>query len=247
MHRICVPSAEQADRFIELGAHAASVAVTGHTKYDTSPSVTTEEAKRAIREEFFPGDRGDAPIIVLGSVRPGEEEWWLQAFERKNAHGTPAKMIIAPRHAEKFDYFAERLARSAVTWERWSRQSRETREIVLLDAMGQLERAYSIASLAFIGATFVDIGGHNPFEPAMYGVPVCVGPFVRNIRDLVSDMEAAAGIVRLATSVDVEVAVSRVVNGDPELAHLGEKGRDVWKRHSGAAHRVISELVGENL
>jgi 3-deoxy-D-manno-octulosonic-acid transferase len=116
--------------------------------------------------------------------------------------------------------------------------------VLVLDTMGLLEEAYAAGDLAFIGATLVDIGGHNPLEPAMYGVPVCVGPYTSVIRTIVDEMEAAGGVIRVSSAADISTLVDRLVRRDDTLKLAGEAGKRVWARHRGAAKRVFDRIVG---
>jgi 3-deoxy-D-manno-octulosonic-acid transferase len=243
---VCVSSPEQADRFRAIGVPPERVIVTGHTKYDTSPSVETEEERRALRKAYFPEASESAPIIVLGSVRPSEENGWLSACVEQWQAGSELKVIVAPRHAEKFEHFARVLSGTGRQWARWSDPDSVragNHDVLLLDTMGRLEGAYSIAALAFVGATLVDIGGHNPLEPAMYGVPVCVGPFVKNINEIVAEMLGRRGILSVNSSTAIRSTVSRVAHADPVLRQVGAEGRLVWERHRGATGRVITALL----
>lgn len=242
---ICVASEGQRDRFLSLGCPVSCIHVTGNTKYDTHPRFASPSDTKQIRENFFPEIEDDTPIVVLGSVRPKEESEWLHAFNEMREAGVTIKMVIAPRHAEKFNFFASILETQKWPWARWSEGSVKERDLLLLDTMGKLEEAYSVASLAFIGATLVDIGGHNPFEPAMYGVPVCVGPFVRNIRDIVDEMQDVEGIIPLSSAADISRVMNEVVSPNRHLIGIGERGQSVWSKHVGATERVLAVLMEE--
>lgn len=239
---VSVPDEEQRARFAELGVPAERVHVTGHTKYDTAPRFDGGERRREIRESFFPGIADETPIVVLGSVRPGEESWWFGAFERVWREGKSCKVVIAPRHAEKFQHFAALAERLSVSTRRWSSGpplAGRSFDVVLLDVMGKLEEAYAAADAAFVGATLVDIGGHNPLEPAMYGCPVVVGPYTSVVREVVSEMKRADGIAQVRSADEINGIVERLCARDEALRAVGERGRGVWQTHRGAARRAL--------
>jgi 3-deoxy-D-manno-octulosonic-acid transferase len=242
---ICVPNKMQADRYIALGAQPEAVVVTGHSKYDTDPRITSDEERVSIRRELFPKADGAVPIVVLGSIRPGEERYWFDAFAGQRQRGAKVKMVVAPRHAERFSYFSEQLTSTGLPFARWS--ERDTwgevdNDIVLLDTMGKLEEAYAVASLAFVGATLVDVGGHNPIEPAMYAAPVVVGPYISVIEDVIDEMRGCAGVIEVSSASDIATVVERVVKYDPKVTQVGMAGRGVWQRHRGAAQRIASAV-----
>lgn len=251
---VCVANDVQRERYLELGVRPDTIHVTGHTKYDCEPRVTGEVARAELRASFFPGESQTTPIVVLGSLRPGEEDEWFSAIATLQSQGNKLKVIIAPRHMEKVDHFIRKLDSSGCAWARWSDQRTDSfgrHDILLLDTMGKLEEAYSVAQLAFIGATLVDIGGHNPLEAAMYGVPVVVGPHISVIRELVEDMRGVGGIVEVENSTGLSADLSAVLSGllmrvvarDPVLAELGLQGQRVWLKHRGAARRVVSVIA----
>lgn len=242
---VCVPNNEQAERYRMLGVTPERLHVTGHTKYDVEPRVIGAEGLQMARETLAPLWNASDPIIVLGSIRPEEEDAWLRAFAAVWKSGKVLRVIVAPRHMEKVEYFAQRLEKIGARYVRWSTiGDRADADVILLDVMGKLESAYAIANLAFVGATLVDIGGHNPFEPAMYGVPVVVGPHISVIRDVVGEMREARGILEVNGGDDLAQLVDRVINRDEALREVGRKGQEVWLRHRGAAKRVLSIITG---
>lgn len=240
---VCVADPVQRERFLELGVRHEVIHVTGHTKYDTEPKVNSEDARRAARGQFFPGESEASPVLVLGSLRPGEETPWLAAISDSLAEGKGLKVVLAPRHMEKVGYFVEKVRESGIPWRLWSDAAAASRDLVILDTMGRLEDAYAIASLAFIGGTLVDIGGHNPLEAAMYGVPVVVGPYTSVIRDVVEQMRRCDGRIEIAPSTDLKPLIKRLVDRDPTLREIGVRGREVWCTHRGAVARVLKVLA----
>jgi 3-deoxy-D-manno-octulosonic-acid transferase len=254
---VCVPSAQQAERYRFLGVPSHRIVVTGHSKYDAAPRFAEAEVRAQLRRAFFPALPASVPIVVLGSVRPGEEKLWLEGLQHCRAAGLQLACIVAPRHQEKFPYFAEQLRLRGASCARWSQRQEwsssqgaavasaaGSHAVVLLDTMGELEAAYACADLAFVGATLVDVGGHNPLEPAMYGVPVVVGPHIAVIRDTIAEMRLRGGVFEVRSGADICALLERVGRGDPALAAVGQAGRSVWSAHTGAAQRIVEVLRG---
>ncbi len=240
---VCVASHSQAERYVDLGVRRDAVHITGHTKYDIAPKVTSDGERIALRRAFFPSTSEETRIVVLGSLRPGEEVFWLEAFQAIRAVGRDVKVILAPRHMEKVDYFVSKVRSTNLSWARWSDlEGGHSPDILVLDVMGKLEEAYATAHLAFIGGTLVDIGGHNPLEPAMYGIPVVVGPYTSVIQDVLSDMRESQAVIEVGVGQNVLPILERLVADDVALRETGERGRQVWLQHRGAAQRVVSVI-----
>lgn len=128
------------------------------------------------REPAEPVDLGlERPVIVAGSTRPGDEQAVLAAWRRL---GPRPRLVLAPRHPERFDALR--------TWldtlpEAHARRSAgptpAATEVLLLDTLGELAGAYAHADAAFVGGTFdAELGGHSPAEAAAWGLPVIRGP-----------------------------------------------------------------------
>lgn len=239
---ICVTDDVQRDRYVALGVRAELVQVTGHTKYDIEPRFNGDHAKKIAGGSPFWSQGSPAPVVVLGSLRPGEENYWLGAVSAVVRQQGALRLILAPRHMERVEYFAERLTAAGIPFSRWSqtRGSSQREEVILLDVLGMLEQAYAVADLAFVGGTLVDIGGHNPLEPAMYGVPVVVGPYTSVIRDVIGGMQKLSGVLEVRTEGEVSALIARVMGRDPELALVGRRGESVWRSHRGAVKRVMA-------
>ncbi len=116
--------------------------------------------------------------IVAASTHEDEEELILEAFleYRLEQH---AKLIVVPRHPERFDAvyrLLENLCGDEVTCSRWSETQELSTDIILVDAMGELNNIYAISDVAILGGAFrEDVGGHNPLEPAHFGCKIITG------------------------------------------------------------------------
>ncbi|MFN4896308.1 MAG: 3-deoxy-D-manno-octulosonic acid transferase [Pseudomonadota bacterium] len=251
---ISVPDQQQRERFISLGVEDSRVHVTGHTKYDSAPSHAAlsfgqpgaDTARGSSRRRFFPDSNVQTPIVVLGSLREGEQQIWFGALKRAWQSGMQLRVIVAPRHAERFEFFwgeIQRLGQRATRWSAGEKALARGHDLLLLDTMGLLEEAYAVSDLAFVGATLVDIGGHNPLEPAMYGVPVVVGPYTSVINEPVSRMRAEGGIIEVRSEVDVFDLLGRIASRDSGLDSVGRAGYSVYSQYRGAADRVLAVIT----
>jgi 3-deoxy-D-manno-octulosonic-acid transferase len=118
------------------------------------------------------------PPILAGSTRAGDEAALLEAWRSLDAR---PQLVLAPRHASRFDEVATLIEDTGLRWGRRSAlEGPEVPagiEILLLDSVGELAGLYPLARVAFIGGTFDSaIGGHSAAEAARAGVPVVHGP-----------------------------------------------------------------------
>lgn len=170
--RILCQSPEDMARFIALGAQ--NVEVVGNIKL----AQKIEAAKRYSKSQGL--------LIVAGSTHEGEEEGILRGFIAYRINNPQAKLLIVPRHPERFNKVADLIERhsSGLSFSRWSDSQTLESDITLIDAMGELNNLYAISDIAILGGAFTPIGGHNPLEPAHFGCKIITGKQVFLQREL---------------------------------------------------------------
>ncbi len=228
------------ERFAALGVTAERIVVAGNIKYDVEADERTLEWAEAVRAAA-----AGRPILVAGSTMEGEEATLLDAMAGLGDGATAPFLVLAPRHPERFDAVAKLLDERAVAWVRRSAGGpiAEGTVVFLLDTIGELARAYGLASVAYIGGSLVATGGHNPLEAAVWGVPVVSGAHVHNFREVYDELTAAGG-ARLVTGRGELAAAAAAWLDEPDLARAaGAAGRDVVLRNRGATARTVSALL----
>jgi len=228
---VAAQTEEYAQRFRELGTPSEGVTVTDTMKWDTVALVDEVEGARELAEAM--GIDSDRPLVVAGSTGPGEEE--LLIGERPPG----VQLLLVPRKPERFDEVA-RLApgivrRSLRLDGGFPRGVSGTRsappDLFLLDTMGELTKAYSLADVAIVGRSFVPLGGSDPIEPVALGKPTLVGPRHENFRDVVAALEEGGGL----RVVDRPMEVAQELLADPDEGRaMAVRGREVIRRRQGA-------------
>ncbi len=241
IHRILAQSEMDAERLRALGCGAVEVA--GNLKYDLKADAGSEIV--SLLRAWAPERRW----LVAGSTLEGEEQALIAAWPQLRKTNGGLLLLLAPRHPERFDAVARMLHESGIPWRRRSELNSDALhsdevEIVLLDTLGELAAAYAVAEVAFVGGSVAQAGGHNPLEPALYGVPVVMGPHVENFRGIVADMQAEDAI--LVTQTEgfdaVRDALQNLLNDPATARMMGERARAVLARHAGATERTLEAM-----
>jgi 3-deoxy-D-manno-octulosonic-acid transferase len=222
-----------AERLSALGCERVTVA--GNLKFDVRSGRDSE----AVR--LLEGSRSGLHMIVAGSTLEGEEAALLGAWPAL-LHAEPGlAMVMAPRHPERFKAVADLLDRSGFAWRRrtmWGKRPLAAGEIVLLDSLGELATVYSVGAVAFVGGSLVEAGGHNPLEPAQFGVPVLMGPHYANFRAIVERMRERDAL-RIVAREGLEAGIGSLL-ADPEgTAAMGARGLAVFAEQAGATGRTV--------
>ncbi len=118
--------------------------------------------------------------------------------------------------------------------------------VFLLDSIGELASVYSLADLAFIGGGLLTPGGHNPLEPAQFGVPVAMGPHYENFRAIVEKLLAAEAVAIIAND-QLQATFHRLLTNENAAREMGARARKVFESEAGAteaAADALLEIVG---
>jgi 3-deoxy-D-manno-octulosonic-acid transferase len=267
-----------ANRARELGA--SRVQVCGNLKYDAafedssspddsnlSVEISNSESPelagptREIDQQF--GLSASSHLIVAGSTAPGEEEMLVSSLREVRAHpGLEAtRLLVAPRHPERFNEVArlisrseftcalrsDSLQRSASSVPSGSTQMRiverapQGADVILLDTIGELALVYRFAAVVFVGGSLVSRGGHNVIEPAAFAKPIIVGPHTENFRQIVSDFTRAGALVQ-ADSGALTGELIRLLSDPTQACAMGERARNILMANRGATECVTQEI-----
>jgi len=212
----------------------------GNTKFDVERGSLAQ-----VSDPFWDAyHRDKRPTIVLGCVRPGEETWWFRALQRLSEKQRNIRIVVAPRHREKFDFFAEKITEFQLPFIRRSRERYDSNApVVLLDQFGELSSVYQGATLSFIGATLVPLGGHNPLEAAAWGSFVAVGPSCDTYETIVKALVAAGAGAIVSSEQEVEKLIINALFDPEGMRKRGSAGVQVWEAQRGATDRILSRLA----
>ncbi|MCH7910084.1 MAG: 3-deoxy-D-manno-octulosonic acid transferase [Candidatus Hydrogenedentes bacterium] len=245
----CITSAgmqneRYAERLQALGADPARVTVTGNSKFDSAPARLSGEERARLRTALrIPPE---APVLVFGSTRPGDEALAAQCWESLKDRLPGLVLIVAPRHLERLSEAREAFRGSAVLLRSQldaAAGSMSHGGVVLLDTHGELSCIYAIATVAIIGGSFYPgIDGHNPIEPAAQGVPTVFGPYMRNFPEAADALLAQNGAVQ-STSADTLCSVlESLLDDSGARTRLGENASRTVLENRGATERTL-ELI----
>ncbi len=230
-----------AEKIIALGADKSRVGLMGNFKFDISfdtlhPLQWLEPVS--------------GRILLAASTHKGEEEIILDAYETAKLNHPDLKLIIAPRHPERFSEVEEILGKRDFNFIRRSALSNGLYagtqyaapfDIILLDTIGELSQVFSRSSIAFVGGSLVPLGGHNILEPAYWGRPIIFGPHMDNF-PIANEFLARAAAIQVNNADEIAQAVKHLLDNNEKAVRLGQNAKTIVEENSGAVNKAI-ELV----
>lgn len=214
------------------------VEVTGSLKYDQPTGPRPDPADIGL-------DR-DRPVLIAGSTHKGEEEAVIRAWQTVRAERPEAALILAPRDRTRFDKVAKLIARQTGAPPARLSQGQglaDDRPVLLADVLGRLNDLYALARAAFVGGSLTDHGGHNPLEPAAWGVPVAFGPFMADFAAEAKSLVRGGG-GRLVRNDDQLADWWRLMLTDQAARQTaGRAAEAAMAAQQGAAERTVDLLA----
>lgn len=254
-------------RFIELGAAPHQVAVTGSLKFDGAesnphhPGVTHLRrilglAETGVRETVKRQESLEQkPMVwVAGSTQDPEEKTAIETFLAVRARYPNLKLIVAPRHPERFEIVADFIRKSGLTGKRLSEtrkisadkpsvNSSSDWDILLVDTIGDLPFVWGLADLAFVGGSFGKRNGQNMIEPAAFGASISFGPRTGNFRDVVRLLLDQQAAVVLDEPSDMAAWVEKLISNPAFRKKTGNAAKSVVLQHRGATNRTAQKVL----
>lgn len=195
---------DSAQRFHQLGAKPEQIQVAGSLKWViNAPKVNHSNDKLPLDDKrMAPNVKGlehlERPVWVAASTHNDEEKivlLWQQQLLTMASVQNPL-LILVPRHPERFDEVAALIEQSGLIMARRSMNEAVTAEtqVYLADSMGELMTWFSLADVALVGGSLVDIGGHNPVEPASVATPIVMGRYTQSCQTVVDKLAGVGAL-----------------------------------------------------
>ncbi len=234
-------SERDGERAVAIGARPDRVRITGNMKFDQAEPELEEGEREALRAALkIPLD---GRTLIAGSTHPGEETAVVEAFKRLRASWPDLRLLIAPRHPERFDEvtrMADAAGLSTARKTELDAGGSGEPEVVVIDTIGELARLYGIGDIIFVGGTLAPVGGHNVLEPIAYGKPVLFGPHVQNIPDIAAALIEAGGAVQVDDADALFRAASKFLDDPAALEEAGRRAYSILEPNQGATERNLA-------
>lgn len=230
----CMQSENDAERIIELGADCKKVYVMGNLKFDINFEIYSEAEREKFRETLNIGKR---KVLVAGSTRAGEDEKLISVYKKLKNY----ILILVPRHIERVPLVERIIEDEKLKYIKFSDLDKNNpvdTNIILVDKIGILRELYSIADIAFVGGTLVDIGGHSLLEPLFYKKTPIFGPYLQNVKDISKEILDRKIGYRVTDENEFILAIENIEKNSSS----DEKINNFFRSNSQVAEKIIEHI-----
>jgi len=229
------------ERFVALGLPRENLQITGSIKFDLELGQSLRERASILRRELRCDQR---PVLVAASTHAGEDEQVLAAFRAVRMSHSDCLLVLVPRHPERFNAVYAQCEQAG--WQVARRSEGVipglTVEVLLGDTMGELLLLLSAATVAIVGGSLVEHGGHNVLEASAWGAPVVTGPYMFNFEEISTLLVAAGAMIRLDDSARLSDCLPQLLADESRRAAMSAAGLRVVDENRGARRRLLALL-----
>lgn len=237
--KILMQTEADTQRIISIGAKPEIVSTMGNLKFDIKKNLTDAEIENLKNEIKLE----DSPLLIAGSTHSGEDEIVIESFTELKKEFPKLKLMIAPRHPERYESVQELIKKSGLKHgKRSTKDTFENNEIIMLDTMGELFKFYSACDIAFIGGSFVKTGGHNPLEAAIWQKPTISGPSVFNFKDIYAILTSLNASKIVDSEKELTKTTKKLLSDKTLYSAMKSNTKKAFELNNGALDFVITTL-----
>ncbi|NQZ45734.1 MAG: 3-deoxy-D-manno-octulosonic acid transferase [Flavobacteriaceae bacterium] len=238
LHRfthISVQDTPSAQLLHKLGIQ--EVGISGDTRFDR----VAEVANEAVALDFMASFKNGHSCVVAGSTWPEGEQLLVPYI---NASTKGVKFVIAPHNIKTshIDGLVASLNKKVVRYSEMAGRSISDHEVLIIDTIGLLTKIYRYADIAYVGGGFVT-GLHNTLEPAVFGIPIVIGPQFKGFKE-VEDLVAKKGILVVSDADQLAATLDRCLEDARFARTTGSVNSDYVKERQGATEKVLAHVQG---
>ncbi|MCH2210769.1 MAG: 3-deoxy-D-manno-octulosonic acid transferase [Fuerstiella sp.] len=243
---VATQTQEYAQRLIALGTRPPCTVVTGSVKFDGVNTDRSNADTLALRKLFCLSDT--ETVLIAGSTQSPEEEMVIDAWRKLRSEYPGVRLILVPRHQERFNAVAELLSRRNLKYVRRtmlddSRPRVPSDAVILMDTIGELGVCWGLSDVAYVGGSFGTRGGQNMLEPAAYGAAVLFGPNTWNFRDIVRMLISSDAAIEVTSTDDFETQVRQLLFDVRRRTELGAAARQLVLSQKGAIPHTVRLIL----
>lgn len=235
---LCADKDDQS-RYIKIGVRPEWTKVNGNLKYDLKADLVRFTAGVQIKSQL------KGPVLGAISTHSGEEVLILKNYLQLKKSIPNLSLVLVPRHKQGSELAAKYLQDNAIPYIMKSQKGNDLSfngGILLGNTLGEIALYFGLCDLVFMGGSFTTTGGHNPLEPACYGLASITGPDFHNFRSEYRRLTASKGAFVVNTPDEFCSLCKKMLTDLNSCKQAGANAKKVLHSGQGAVQRTLNDL-----
>ncbi len=209
--------------------------VTGDTRLDRVSEILHADNSLDFMNRFSTTSN----CLVSGSTWPEDETFLVDYI---NSSSSDMKFVIAPHNIKK-EHSAtlkDSITRPTLLYSEIEAQNLDAIDVLIIDTIGLLTKIYSYASIAYVGGGFAT-GLHNTLEPAVFGIPVIIGPKYLGFIEA-EELVAIGGILSIRDKEELAQCIDQLKSSKSTREKLGRLNATYITQNKGASIHIMKGI-----
>ncbi len=239
IHHILTVSEKDKQGFEGFRLSFPNIEAVGDTRFDQVWQRSAESKTKHIVPAHITDEK---KVLVIGSSWSEDEEVLFPALIRfANEHSDFLTILVPHEPDEHTLERIEYMANGTLSSIRFSSLADYNgQQLIIVDSVGILMTLYKYGQVAYVGGSFAQ-GIHNVLEPAVYGVPLLIGPKHTNSQEAVEMVKQNAAFV-VTTPDEVYGYLEEFFGGETLRLTAGQASSEFVKKNIGATGRFLARL-----
>lgn len=223
------------NNMLAFGIDRSKVHTLGNLKFDTP---VVNNLKNIELQALLPADK---KILTAGSTHPGEEELIFAVYSRLKDNYSDLFLAIVPRNPDRAAEIATLAADAGMKARFRSENKHDTSsDLLIVDTIGELIEVYRASWAAFVGGSLVPAGGHNPIEPALFGIPVVFGPHMEDFSEIATTLSKSGGGTFVHDIESLQSCIQKFLEEESARLQQGESARACVEKQRGVIDKHLN-------
>lgn len=209
-----------------------NVTVSGDTRFDRVSEILKQDNHLPFMEDF----KGSDICFIGGSTWPEDEEIITEFI---NTLQKPMKYVLAPHNIKEnhIHNLKKSIQKKVVLYSETAGKDLSGFEVLIVDTVGLLTKIYSYAHIAYVGGGFAT-GLHNTLEPAVFGIPVIIGPQYEGFKEA-EELVDRGGILVVKNSPEFSTKLNTLIKDKEHLQNTGQINAAYVAEKKGASIQIM--------
>ncbi|NVN17952.1 3-deoxy-D-manno-octulosonic acid transferase [Muricauda sp. HICW] len=206
---------------------------------DTRLDRVSEILKRNNQLDFMDRFKNNQLCLVAGSTWPEDEKILVNYINKTTEK---VKFVIAPHEIKPshIDKITSSLEKTVFRYSELGSQNLKEVDVLIIDTIGLLTKIYSYANMAYVGGGFAT-GLHNTMEPAVFGIPIIIGPQFGGFKEA-EDLVNEGGIIPISSQNSFDNLMGDLLNNPISIKNIGDINANYINTNKGASELIMKYI-----
>jgi 3-deoxy-D-manno-octulosonic-acid transferase len=211
--------------------------ISGDTRFDRVYEITKQDNQLNFIDEF----RDGYYTLVAGSTWKEDEKLLVDYINNKASE--KEKFIIAPHNINSKDIeeLKNSISKKVVLFSKKGNYKLNEFQVFIIDTIGILTKIYNYADVAYVGGGYTKSGVHNLLEPAVFGVPIIIGPNYIKFNEAIELVNKKACFV-VNNSQKLFTLLKEFFQHKQNREEVGSRAHNYVVSKKGATTRILNYL-----